>query len=75
LTLTTSRTSIAWKANPRQRVPGRDVPKADAMLAAAATAIGDGAVAGVVVEADAARVAAVADITAAAVGAEDGRHR
>ena len=54
-------------------MPGRDVRKVDAMLAAAATAIDGAVVAGVVVEADAVRAAVVADITAAAVGAGDGK--
>jgi len=53
----------------RLRAP--DVLKVDAMLAAAATAIVGGAVAGVVVEADAVRAAA--DTMAAAVGADDGK--
>jgi hypothetical protein len=66
-----SRTSIAWKVSLRPRAP--DVLKVDAMPAAAAIAIDGAVVAGVVVEADAVRVAGVADITAAAaVGADDG---
>jgi hypothetical protein len=66
-----SRTSTVWKVSPHPRA--QDVLKAGAMLAVAAIAIDVAVVAGVVVEADAVQAAGVADITAAAVGADDGK--